>query len=120
MNENNDFIGIYDNSVPQDLCNELVEWFDLCSDGNFTEHNMAFSDGRIDPISRADESISIPNSSSPVSSFSLSGAICDAYWNVLNKCCNEYITKYNLNNSRLSCYGFKLHKVKLYQKYLKF
>ena len=40
--ENNDFIEIYDNSTSQDLCNELIKWFDFCSDKNFTINNTDF------------------------------------------------------------------------------
>ena len=113
---NNDFIEIYDNSVSQELCNELIEWFDLCSDRNFTNHNMPFQDGTIDTKSRSDESITVPMQPT-VSSLSLPSEICDSYWNILNNCYNEYVTKYNLNNQRLSCYVFKFHKVKVGQGY---
>ena len=106
----NDFIEIYDNSISQDLCNKLIEWFDLCSDKNFTYYNMPFQDGTMSIKRRSDEAITIP-SDSPVSSFSIPNAICEAFWNTLNKCFNEYVTKYDLNNLSLSCYNFKLHKV---------
>ena len=33
---NPDFIEIYDNSDSQEPCNELVKWFDICSENNFT------------------------------------------------------------------------------------
>ena len=43
---------------------------------------------------------------------SLPDEICDAYWNVLNKCFNEYIEKYDLDTLTLSSHNFKIHKVK--------
>ena len=108
----NDFIEIYENSAPQELCNELIRWFDLCSDKNFTVHNMPFIDGQQRNSHKSDESIVVPSQFFDVSSLSIPNKICNAYWNVLNKCFDEYVAKYDLNNLSLSCYTFKLHKVK--------
>ena len=113
---NTDFIEIYDNSASQELCDELIKWFDMCSEKNFTEHTMSFPDGGKQIIHRSDESIIFPNQP-PVFSHSLSNEVCGAVWNVLNKCYNEYAVKYDLNNLNLSCYNFKLHKVKKGQGY---
>ena len=113
----NDFIEIYDNSTPQGVCDELVEWFDSCSDKNFTMHNMPLPDGIKNQITRrSDESISVP-SDSPVFSMSLPKKECNAFWSTLNECYNEYVTKYDLDFLQLSCYTFKLHKVKKGQGY---
>ena len=106
----NDFIEIYDNSAPQELCDELIKWFDLCSDKNFTEHNI------LKHSTKSDEVLGVPNHP-PVISFSLPGETCEAYWNVLNKCCNEYVVKYDLDTLSLSSYSFKIHKVKEGQGY---
>ena len=92
MTTYNDFIEIYDNSVPQELCNELVKWFDLCSDKNFTDHNMEFG-----YKVKSDEVISVP-AQPPVLSFSLANEVCNAYWNALNKCYTYYIEKYELGD----------------------
>jgi len=116
MTTYNDFIEIYDNSAPQELCNELVKWFDLCSDKNFTLHNMPFADGIKNSKKKSDESITVP-AQPPVISLSLPDEICDAYWNVLNKCFNEYIEKYDLDTLTLSSHNFKIHKVKRGQGY---
>ena len=43
MATSTDFIEVYDDSAPQELCEELVHWFDACSDNNFTNHNMPFN-----------------------------------------------------------------------------
>ena len=110
------FIETYDNSVSQELCNELIEWFEVCSDKNFTDHNLPFGEGKTKPSWRTDESIISPFPPT-VSSFSLSDKVCDAFWNVLNKCYYEYVTKYDMNDFPLSCYCFKLHKVKEGQGY---
>ena len=115
---NTDFIETYENSVSEELCNELIKWFDFCSDRNFTEHNMPFSVNKTGHQARfrSDESITTP-CGPPISSFSLSVEICNAYWDVLNKCYNEYIAKYDLDNLQLSSFKFKLHKVKEGQGY---
>ena len=110
-----DFIEIFDNSVPQELCNELVEWFDRCSDKNFTFHNMLL-DNRDNLTLRSDESISVP-AAPPVSSHSLPDELCNAFWKVLNVCFYEYLEKYNKAFLDLSCHIFKFHKVKRGQGY---
>jgi len=124
--ENNDFIEIYENPTLQKVCNGLVEWFDICSANNFTKHNMPFNSGEKPAIKlRSDEAMSIPAGSLtnnyPVGSGSVPGDICDAFWNILNECYYEYITKYSLEdafaNRPLSCYTFKIHKVKTGQGY---
>ena len=107
MIEIDDFIEIYENSVSQELCKELIKWFDICSDNNFTEHNMQWS-------VRSDESISIPVS---VPSESISATLCKSYWNALNPCFFEYNKKYGLEGIKMSCNIFKLHKVKEGQGY---
>ena len=54
MTENNDFIEIYNNSASQKLCDELIKWFDLCSDKKFTEHNMSFNNNPATASLRSD------------------------------------------------------------------
>ena len=114
--ENIDFIEIYENSASQDLCDELVEWFDLCSEKNFTMHNMPFADGGRSKIKRSDEAINIPlgvlPDSYPVGNDSLPPSICHSFWDVLNNCLKDYMEKYDMGNIRLSSYSFKIHKVK--------
>jgi hypothetical protein len=115
MLDTNDFIEIYDNSTPQKLCDELVSWFDLCSDKNFTEHNMPFPNGIKKTTYKSDEAIGIPNST--VSSLSISDDVVFAFWDVLNKSLRDYLEKYDITEMELSCYLFKLHKVKKGQGY---
>jgi len=114
--ENIDFIEIYDNSASQELCDELVKWFDLCSDKGFTCHNMPFADGSSWKTKRFDEAISSPGGSLPdsypVGSTSLPYSICRSFWNVLNECLVHYMEKYPMGDVRLSSYCFKIHKVK--------
>ena len=108
---NDDFIRIYENSAPQDLCNELVKWFDLCSDKNFTIHNMPFPDGKVNFKERTDESITVPSQPSVIS-FSLPNEITVAYWKILQECYDNYIANYGLGGESLTSSRFKIHKVK--------
>ena len=110
---NIDFIEIYDNSASQELCDKLIEWFDLCSDRGFTVHNMRDPDGKeVSGGLVSDESVTIPF----VSSLSISPETTSAVWKSLNECFNNYIVKYEFGE-RLSCHTFKLHKVKKGQGY---
>ena len=114
---NIDFIEIYEKTISQELCDELVNWFDLCSDKNFTYHNMPFAGARMKTTLRSDEAMAFPNV--PVSSISLPGETCEAYWEVLNKCYSDYIGKYEINcgDRGLSSLYWKIHKVKEGQGY---
>ena len=108
----NDFIEIYENSASQELCDKLVNWFDFCSDNNFTINNMNCAY----PFNiRSDESLAIPNST--VSSYSAPGELIQAYWDVLHKSLKDYLEKYDISDMKLSSYLFKLHKVKEGQGY---
>ena len=79
---------------------------------------MTFPDSPVQISLRSDESIAAPMNPHPVSSLSLPDETVNAYWDVLNKCYNDYYIKYDLNSQgNLSSYGFKLHKVKEGQGY---
>ena len=114
--ENIDFIEIYENSASQELCDELVEWFDICSEKNFTMYNMPFTDGATNITKRSDESMVVPGGifpdSYPVGSLSLPSSICGSYWDVLNKCLEDYMEKYDMGIVNVSSYSFKIHKVR--------
>ena len=115
--ENTDFIEIYDNSAPQELCDELIKWFDLCSDKGFTVHNMPFmsTSGKeeVKTSFRSDEAVSIPM----VSSTSLPDKVIASFWDLLTTTLNHYVSKYDMGNIPLSCAVFKMHKVKEGQGY---
>jgi hypothetical protein len=119
--EHNDFIEIYEENVSQELCDELVYWFDFCSDRNFTYHNMPFAGGLGRPTLRSDEYMVTPNwpVPAPVSSYSLPRATSDPYWHALNQCYEHYVGKYEINSGEqgLSSLYWKIHKVKEGQGY---
>jgi len=106
-----DHIGIFENSISIETCNELVKWFEFCSDVNFTDRNIGLSEktkwrGKRE---RADESVIIPTS---VGSQTFPHELMHACWEYLKVCFDEYSDKYSLGHLNLSCYVFKLHKVK--------
>ena len=107
-----DFIGIFDESISNQLCNTLVEWFDFCAVHNFTARNMKSGGERSDevmffpPIDNGEmNTTSVYHTSIPTSA-------CNEYWKKLNICYNEYKEKYNLQHRILSSYAWKIHKVK--------
>ena len=122
-----DFIEIYDGAFSQILCNDLIHWFDLCSEKQFTAHNLPFiPEEGPPPISiRSDESIGVPVGldgnygypSDSVDMLSLPGQICNAVHKDLNKCFIAYANKYDMGNMPLSNVRFKIHKVKPGQGY---
>tara|TARA_B100000029_G_scaffold445837_1_gene466576 strand:+ start:69 stop:689 length:621 start_codon:yes stop_codon:yes gene_type:complete len=120
---NDDFIGIYENSVSQELCESLVDWFDACSERKFTIRNVPFRRGeKVKTTARSDESITIPNypaedNYQKVSSLSIPIQLCEDYWNALNKCYYDYAETYDLEWMELSSYTFKMHKVQMGQGY---
>ena len=120
----NDFIEIYDIGFSQILCNDLIHWFDLCSEKGFTHHNTPFApqEGTPPTTIRSDESISLPSDYASdvvpaVSSLSLPGQVCLAVWNDLNLCYGEYSKKYDMGDMPMSNVRFKIHKVKPGQGY---
>ena len=104
MVNDEDFIGIFDNNVPVDLCNELVKWFDWCSDNGFTANNM----GTLNSNFKEDEAVVIPS----VHSLSIPEGVVTKYWECLNICLDNYVEKYSsLKTLELSSYVFKIHKI---------
>ena len=106
---NDDFIEIYDNSTSQDLCNELIKWFDFCSENGFTYQNMP-GDPKYPKTIKDDESIVYPKYL-PVSQISIGDEVSDLFRGILIKCYTHYAEKYDLQKLNLSCFTFKIHKV---------
>ena len=107
-----DFIGIFDESVSNQLCNTLVELFDFCSIHIFTVENM---EGSV----KADEQLYFPpfkysgqdQKTISVHDMSISNDVCNEYWSSLNDCFNEYTKKYHIQNRKLTNHAWKIHKV---------
>ena len=104
---NDDFIGIYENSISQKDCDKFVKFFDYCSEHNFTQNNLPFTNGAVRSTCRTDESITFP-----IDSLSIPHETSNPIWNALGIVLDNYVKKYDLGDLRLSCYVFKIHKVK--------
>jgi len=104
--EEKQFIGIYPNAVPIDLCNLFVEWFD-----DLSKHGITMSttqdQGYINPLSRKDEVIGIPLSL-PTEMFR--GDLCKPLWQIMFNCYNSYSEEYGLEVPSTSN-DFKVHRV---------
>ena len=111
-----DFIGLWDNSVDENICKELIKYYDWTIKNNY---NIRFPDINgnkkelQDKGAIEDESIFI-NSVSPQYPESL----CRNYWTCLEQCLREYLKTYKINYSgNLNSWLFKVHKVKEKQGY---
>ena len=120
-----DFIGIFENTLSSELCNTFVEWFEWCSTKNFTigstlagKQPTSNDDGEAS-IMREDEALHFPGSSpadktiSSVYHRSLPYALCNDYYQNLQKCFLAYTQKYHIQYMNLRSYSFKIHKVRV-------
>jgi hypothetical protein len=106
-----DFIGMWDNSVDEDICKELVKYYDWTMKNNY---NISSNVGekRVDE-EREDEAIYIGSASHQYPS-----SLCDQYWKCLIQCVNEYMKNYSIEiMGNLHSWIFKVHKVKEKQGY---
>ena len=108
-----DFIGIWDNNVDENICKELIKYYDWTIENNYNISPNIDGNNKIIQLDREDEAIYI-NSASPQYPQSL----CEQYWNCVDQCLLEYMTKYSVQvNGSLNSWMFKVHKVKEKQGY---
>ncbi len=97
-----DFIGIWDNNVDENICKEFVKYY------NWTVKNSYNISSKFHRLGREDEEIFM-GSFSPQYPESL----CDQYWKCLNQCVEEYMAEYLIEiMGGLHSWYFKVHKVK--------
>jgi len=107
-----DFIGMWDNSVDEDICKELIKYYDWTIKNNYNISQYAYGEKKVG-VNREDESIFLNSSSKqyPVE-------LCEQYWNCVSQCVEEYMKKYSVQvNGNLHSWTFKVHKVKEKQGY---
>ena len=103
-----EFIGMWDDNIDEEICKELVEYYDWTIKNNY---NIS-ADIRVRNTVE-DETILL-NSASPQYPRNL----VNQYWKCLNQCVEEYMAKYIINfNGDLHSWLFKVHKVKEKQGY---
>ena len=124
-----DFIGIFENTLSPELCNTFVEWFEWCSNNNLTIGSTLTGkppdtdDDGVSSIMREDESLHFPGSGlanktiSSVYHRSLPYALCNDYYQNLQRCFLAYTQKYHIMYMTLHSYSFKIHKVRPGQGY---
>jgi len=106
-----DFIGIWDNNVDEDICKELVKYYDWTIKNNY-HISSDIGEIKMETI-REDEAIFI-GSASP----QYPASLCEQYWKHLGQCVEEYMTKYSIEiEGSLHSWNFKVHKVKEKQGY---
>ena len=111
--EYKDFVGIYDESVPVELCNEFVEnWEEAKKNRTIIDISKKNETGMLDSVPsyiRADEAVIVTPSSSAI--YPIPPVY--AYFDFLRKCYKCYTTKYNIIFAH-PLYNdiFKIHKVR--------
>ena len=127
--EYKDFVGIYDKSIPVELCNTFVEWFEWCSTNNLTIGSTLSGkppdtdDDGVASIMREDESLHYPGRATKDKTLtsvyhkSLPYSLCNEYHQNLQKCFLTYTQKYQIMYMSLASYTFKIHKVRPGQGY---
>ena len=111
--EYKDFVGIYDESVPVELCNEFVDnWEEAKKNRTIIDISKKNETGILDnalPHIRADEAVIVTPSSSTIYPI----PPVHAYFDFLRKCYECYTTKYNIIFAH-PLYNdiFKIHKVR--------
>ena len=111
--EYKDFLGIYDESVPVNLCKVFVDNYEQAKKNRTIidiskENETQFVD-KLDSLTRKDESISV----SPLSSSIYPRPPVNAYFNFLHKCVNCYLKRYSIRfNGTIFNDEFKIHKVR--------
>jgi len=104
-----DFIGIYDNPwnhETQRLSDELVRWFDISADYNWTLNSQ--TEISIPRTLREDEVLF------PIDLLveqHIPRELLEVYWDGLRRCLSAYVAKYALTHSTLQHKTFKIHKV---------
>ena len=111
-----DFIGIWDNNVDENICKEFVKYYDWTVKNNYNiSPNIDGNRYRMSKKKddREDEAIFI-NSSSP----QYPDSLCEIYWTCIQNSLREYMTNYSIElRGSLNSWVFKVHKVKEKQGY---
>jgi prolyl 4-hydroxylase len=112
--EYKDFVGIYDESVPVDLCNEFVENYELAKKNRTIvdvkkENELNIPPDKIGGVFRKDESAFV----APILSTIYPIPPVKVYFEYLKKCFISYTEKYNfIFNGTIYNDVFKIHKVR--------
>ena len=111
--EYKDFIGIYDESVPLELCNEFVKHYEQAKKNetiiDMTKQNETQFIDKLPPIRRKDKAAFV----SPLRSTMFPRPPVNAYFEFLKKCFECYVERYGIEFSGVIYNDiFKIHKVR--------
>ena len=111
--EYKDFVGIYDESVPRNLCEEFVKNYEKAKRDrtiiDISKENKSEMLDTNNKLSRNDEVMFI----TPLSSTIYPIPPVNEYWKFLRKCFDSYIEKYTIQfQGTIFNDAFKIHKVK--------
>ena len=108
-----DFIGIWDNNVDENICKELIKYYDWTIENNYNISPNIDGNNKIKLVDREDEAIFMNSAS-----MQYPESLCEQYWKCLQQCIEEYMTKYSVKVAgELHSWMFKVHKVKEKQGY---
>ena len=111
--EYKDFVGIYDESVPVELCNEFVKNYELAKKNrtiiDVTKENETQNLDKISPFARKDEVAFV----APLYSTIYPIPPVQQYFDFLGKCFKCYVERYGIEfNGPIYNDVFKIHKVR--------
>lgn len=112
LTEYDQFIGIYDQSLSPEFCEDVVNWFDKMSESGIVGHSV--QNGEMDlKLKRDDRYIHVP---SQLSLETLPHGWASSYWDGLTPCLNDYCQQYSIEEN-LTSWTFKVHSVSKGQGY---
>ena len=111
--EYNDFIGIYDESVPVDLCNEFVKNYEKAKKNrtiiDLSKENESGIVDLANPINRKDEAVFV----TPLSSTIYPIPPVQEYFDFIGNCMMKYLERYSIRfDGTIFNDVFKIHKVR--------
>ena len=111
--EYKEFIGIYDESIPVELCNEFVNNYEDAKENNtvvdLSKENEFLLNDNIDPMARKDDVAYV----APLYSTIFPRPPVHTYFNFLLQCLDLYIKRYGIEfEGPIFNDVFKVHKVK--------
>ena len=114
-----DFIGIYENVLPLERCQDFVNWFEFCVQNDIV-HSSALDMGR---RFRDDNAIFLPTDIGPddiqhiqsqqneMPQHALKPELLRDLWMAIDRCFFHYVREYGLDDMSLAPYYLKLHRV---------
>ena len=110
--EYDQFIGIYDDSLSESFCKDVVDYFDKMSNAGFVCHSVV--NGEFETRSeRDDRYMHLPGS---LSVETLPTGWPQHYFDKLNTCLSDYCSMFSIQEN-LTSWNFKIHSVDVGQGY---